>query len=243
MNEIFDVYTLIYLVIAVLIFMRLKRALGRRTGHERRPFDPYSKQKKLDEGERQDAQSSNENVVPLPSPNGKAKAQERKTAKTATNWGEFAKPGSPEAKTFDAIVAIDPYFDPREFVDGARAAYEMIVTGFAAGDRKTLKPLLSTEVYDGFADAIKAREKKGETVESKFVSIDKAEIDGAELKKNVAHITVRFVSKLISVTRDKAGEVVDGDQAKIRSMTDVWTFARDVTSSNPNWRVVATEAD
>ncbi|MBZ0217777.1 MAG: Tim44/TimA family putative adaptor protein, partial [Fimbriimonadaceae bacterium] len=227
MSELFDVYTLIYLVIAVLIFMRLRNVLGRRTGHERRPFDPYSDSGQITGKPGQDntPPADDENVVPLPRRDDRDRAAAAKPA----NWGEFAAAGSPQAKTFDAILNLDPYFDPRNFLDGARAAYEMIVNGFAAGDRKTLKPLLSPDVYDGFAAAIKAREKKGETVESRFVSIDKSDIESAELKKNIAHITVRFVSKLISVTRDKTGEVVEGDAAKIRSMTDVWTFARDIT--------------
>ena len=86
----------------------------------------------------------------------------------------------------------------------------MIVGAFAAGDRKSLKGLLSREVYDGFEAAIRDREAKGETVENKFVSLDTADIIGAELRGNTAQVTVRFVSQLISATRDKAGNVIDG---------------------------------
>src|SRR6058998_224055 len=76
----------------------------------------------------------------------------------------------------------DPSFDPRHFLTGARAAYEMIVTAYAQGDRRTLKNLLSKEVYDGFEAAIKDREARGEKAETRFVSIEKADITGAEVK-------------------------------------------------------------
>ena len=236
MSDFFDIYTLIYLVIAVVILMRLRSVLGRRTGHERRPFDPYSESGGLNGSATSD--KNDEKVVPLP----RRGSASRRTGTREHNWGEFAEQGSAQAKAFDSFLEVDPHFDPRGFVDGASAAYEMIVNGYASGDRKTLKPLLSDEVYAGFEDAIEDREKRGETVESKFVSIDKADIEKAVLKKPVAHITVRFLSKLVSATRDKSGKVIDGDPSKVRSMTDVWTFARDLTSSNPNWKVVATEA-
>ena len=247
MNEIFDVYTLIYLVIAVVIFMRLRNALGRRTGNERKPFDPFSDSDQNESGQNESGRANetaasdknhDDTVIPLP----RRATQGRRGAPVANKWGEFAEVGSVQAAAFDAFIKISPDFDPRSFTEGAVAAYEMVVSGFAAGDKKSLKPLLSPEVYEGFVSAIASREKRGETVESKFISIDQADLEGAELKKNVGHITVRFVSKLISATHDKVGEVIDGDNVKIRSMTDVWTFARDLTSSNPNWKVVATEA-
>ena len=131
----------------------------------------------------------------------------------------------------------------RHFLTGARAAYEMIVNAYAEGDRRTLKNLLSREVYDGFEAAISEREKRGETVESRFVSIDNAEITATELRGHTAQVTVRFQSKLVSVTRDKNGTVIDGNAEKVTDVTDVWTFARDVSSRDPNWKLVATEAE
>ena len=86
------------------------------------------------------------------------------------------------------------------------------------------------------------REAKGETVENKFVSLDNADIIAAELRNNTAQVTVRFVSQLISATRDKSGNVIDGSPDKVTEVTDVWTFARDVTARDPNWKLVATEA-
>jgi len=140
------------------------------------------------------------------------------------------------------LAGTDPEFDAKHFITGARAAYEMIVNAYAEGDRRTLKNLLSREVYDGFEAAIVEREKRGDVVESRFVSIDNATITAAELRGRSAQLTVRFQSKLVSVTRDKAGEVIDGSADKVTDVTDVWTFARDLSSRDPNWKLVATEA-
>jgi predicted lipid-binding transport protein (Tim44 family) len=104
------------------------------------------------------------------------------------------------------------------------------------------KQLLSAEVFEGFESAIRERETRGEKVESNLVGINKADIIESDVKKNTAYVTVKFVSELISVTRDAEGEVVEGDPKKVREVTDIWTFAREVATKNPNWKLVATEA-
>jgi predicted lipid-binding transport protein (Tim44 family) len=116
------------------------------------------------------------------------------------------------------------------------------VTAFADGDRKSLKQLLSAEVYDGFVQAISGREARGEKIEFKFVGIDKAEITAATVKGTTAQVTVRFLSKLVSATHDKDGKVIDGDPTHVGDVTDIWTFAREVASRDPNWKLVATES-
>ena len=122
----------------------------------------------------------------------------------------------------------------------------MIVSAFAEGNRRMLKDLLSKDVYDGFSAAIADRESRGETLDQQFVGIKKADIIEAEVKNGVATLAVRFLSELISATRDKAGEVVSGDAQKIKDVTDIWIFSRDVSTAkargNPNWRLVATQA-
>ena len=145
------------------------------------------------------------------------------------------------ASGLDAIASADPSFDAQHFIAGARAAYEMVVTAFAGGDRRQLRGLLSRDVYDGFDAHIGERESRGETVETKFVSIDSSAVTAAELRNRMAQITLRFVSKLVSATRDRSGNVIDGNAEKVTDVTDVWTFARDVSSRDPNWKVVATE--
>ena len=109
----------------------------------------------------------------------------------------------------------------------------MIVNAFNEGDRKTLKNLLSREVYDSFVQAIGDREGRGEVVQSSFVSLDKADITAAAMKGRTAHVTVRFVSQMISAVKDKAGAVIEGSLDKISEVTDLWTFARDTSSSDP----------
>jgi predicted lipid-binding transport protein (Tim44 family) len=233
---VFDIYTIIFLALAVFIFLRLRSVLGQRTGRERPPYDPYAA--------REPARPATENVVTLPNRTPDSAAQTLVApADPVDRWKGVATPGSSVAAGLDAILAAAPDFDVKHFLTGARAAYEMIVNAFAEGDRRTLKNLLSREVYDGFDTAITEREKRGDTAESRFVSIDNAEITAAEVRGRNIQATVRFQSKLISVTRDKNGNVIDGNADKVTDVTDVWTFARDVSSRDPNWKLVATEAE
>jgi predicted lipid-binding transport protein (Tim44 family) len=156
--------------------------------------------------------------------------------------GGHAPKDSPLARSLTQLMRADPSFDPGPFLDGAKAAYEMVVMSFAEGDEETLRNLLSSEVFEGFETAIRERESRGEKVESNLVGINKADIIEADVKNRTAYVTVKFVSELISVTRDADDEVVEGDPKKVREVTDIWTFARDITSKNPNWKLVATES-
>jgi predicted lipid-binding transport protein (Tim44 family) len=231
-----NIYTIIFLALAVFIFLRLRSVLGRRTGRERPPYDPYSARDAV-------RSPAGEKVVTLPSRPVEAAPRAVEAApQSAERWKGVAETGSPAAAGLDAIAAADSSFDAQHFLTGARAAYEMVVTAFAAGDRRQLRGLLSREVFDGFDAAISEREGRGETAESKFVSIDAATVSAAELRnRSTAQLTVRFVSKLVSATRDRSGAVIDGNDEKVTEVTDLWTFARDVASRDPNWKVVATE--
>ncbi len=233
--EFFDFGTIFFLVAAVIIFYQLRSVLGRRTGHERRPFDPYSRRDSAN-----DAEGPADNIVALP----KRKKQGADDADGRYfDIDQYAKPGTAINKGLRAIKDADASFAPKNFLEGAKTAYEMIVMAFANGDRKTLKNLLSREVYDGFVEAINGREARDEKVQSSFVGISKADIVGAEMKDGEAHVTIRLVSELISATLDKSGEVIDGDPETVAEVKDVWTFARDTRSRDPNWKLVATEAE
>jgi predicted lipid-binding transport protein (Tim44 family) len=240
MSEAFDIYTLLFLVLAVVIFIRLRNVLGRRTGNERPPYDPYTRP------DAKRAGGADEPVVALPrgqgsrAPVGEASGPSMEDIEE--RLGRHAAKDSPLGKSLTALMRADPSFDPGPFLDGAKSAYEMIVTAFAEGDEAALKQLLGAEVFDGFARAIAEREARGEKLESNLVGIDKADIIEAEVKNRSAYMTVKFVSELISVTRDADGEVVEGDAKKVREVTDIWTFCRDIASKNPNWKLVATEA-
>ena len=229
-----DIYTIIFLALAVFIFLRLRNVLGQRTGSERPPFDRAARNAV------QGAPDST--VVPMP---GKVLDQAplaptAEVAPPSDRWKGLAEPGTVLAQGLDTIAAQDSSFDPRHFLSGARGAYEMIVLAFANGDRRALRDLLSPEVYDSFDTVIKDREKYEQKTETRFVSIDKAELVGADLRDRTAQLTVRFVSQMVSVTRDKASTIVDGNPDKVADITDVWTFARDTTSRDPNWKLVGT---
>ena len=229
-----DIYTIIFLALAVFIFLRLRNVLGQRTGTERPPYDRAARD--VVHG------AQDNNVVPMP---GKVidQAPLAPTADVAPptdRWKGLAEAGTPLALGLDAIATQDTSFDPQHFLSGARSAYEMIVLAFANGDRRALKDLLSAEVYDSFDSVIKDREKHEQKTETRFVSVDKAELVNAEARDRAAQLTVRFVSQMISVTRDKNGAIVDGNPDKVTDITDVWTFARDISSRDPNWKLVGT---
>jgi predicted lipid-binding transport protein (Tim44 family) len=228
-----DIYTIIFLALAVFIFLRLRNVLGQRTGSERPPYDRAA---------RNVIQGAPDKVVPMPGTviDQAPLAPTAEVVPPSDRWKGLAEPGTPLAQGLDAIAAADSSFDPRHFLSGARSAYEMIVMAFANGDRRSLKDLLSSEVYDSFETVIKDREKHDQKTETRFVSIDKAELVGADMRDRAAQLTVRFVSQMISVTRDKAGTIVDGNPDKVADITDVWTFARDMTSRDPNWKLVGT---
>jgi predicted lipid-binding transport protein (Tim44 family) len=228
-----NIYTIIFLALAVFIFLRLRSVLGQRTGSERPPYDRPA---------RDVVQGAQDNVVPMP---GKMmdqppSAPSAEVTPPTDRWKGLAEPGTPLALGLDAVAAQDTSFDPQHFISGARSAYEMIVLAFANGDRRALKDLLSSEVYDSFEAVIRDREKHEQKTETRFVSIDKAELVSAEVRDRSAQLTVRFVSQMISVTRDKTGAIVDGNPEKVADITDVWTFARDITSRDPNWKLVGT---
>src|SRR5580698_3602204 len=222
MSNVFDIYTIIFLALAVFIFLRLRSVLGQRTGRERPPYDPYSARDVV-------RSPATDKVVTLPTPAAAETSPRPAELAPAAGerWKGIAESGSPVAAGLDAIAAADANFDAQHFIAGARAAYEMIVTTFAEGDRRQLRNLLSREVFEGFDAAITERENRGETAETRFVSVDGSTITAAELRGGrTAQITVRFISKLISATRDRDGAVIDGNAEKVTDVTDVWTFAR-----------------
>jgi predicted lipid-binding transport protein (Tim44 family) len=224
----FDIYSVIFLVIAVAIFWKLRSVLGTRSGSERPPVNRVIPPPSI----------NGDNIVPLARP----QAASASTPIVSDHDGEI-EPMQPSAldNALRMLAQADRDFDQNHFVGGAKVAYEMIVGAFASGDRKTLKPLLSKEVYDSFASVIDERERNGQIVETKFVGIDRAEIIEARLKDSLAEVTVRFTSQLITATLDREGTVVDGDANRVTDVVDIWTFAREVTSSDPNWRLISTD--
>ncbi|AMM86209.1 Tim44/TimA family putative adaptor protein [Martelella sp. AD-3] len=229
-----DLITLFFLIAAVVIFFQLRNVLGRRTGNEKPRYEqsPVRSRTEAAEAARQDG-----NVITLP-----GAEKDNKTDRLAA-VDKIAPAGTEANKGLKEIVEADPQFEPTAFMKGANAAYEMIVMAFADGDRRTLKGLLSKEVYEGFNAAISEREANGESVKASFVGIEKAEITEAEVDKTEARITLRIVSQMISATYGKDGEIVDGDAEQIAEIRDLWTFARDTRARDPNWKLIATASE
>ena len=207
------------------IAFRLYSVLGRRTGHERSPED----QLRLPDGARPNpnpkAAPVKDNVVSLP---------ERAAAAGA---GANA---SPAARGLLDVKLSDRSFDTERFVGGARAAYEMIVTAFARGERDALRPLLSDDVFETFDREIRAREAKKERVDFTFLSLKSARITGAEMKGQIAEVTVTFESEIMLAGYDPSGTLIEGDAKTPHQVTEEWTFARDTRAGDPNWTLIAT---
>ena len=230
MNGAFELPTIVFLLLAVLVIARLVSVLGRKTGNER----PIATARTTD------------NVIPLPRSGGEQRqpvAAPDPNVKTPEDRIKGVAPaGTPLETGLLEIARTDAAFDPRAFLKGASTAYEMIVMAFAEGDRRQLKALTAKDVFDGFIRAITEREARGDTNQTTFIGIHKADLIDAETKDSVARLTVKFLSQMITIIRDKTGVVIDGDQSQVRDVTDIWTFARDMTSRDPNWKLVGTQS-
>jgi predicted lipid-binding transport protein (Tim44 family) len=161
----------------------------------------------------------------------------------ADRWKGVAEPDPAVWSGLDAIAGADRGFSPQAFLSGARVAYDMVVHAFAAGDSDALKGLMAPEAFANFESAIHARADAGHTMSTTVVSIDNATIAAAGLIGQTARISVRFAAKLASVTRDAHGATVDGSPNTVVDHIDLWTFARDVRSRDPNWQLTATESE
>lgn len=240
--EFLDLPTMIIIVIAVFILLKLRSVLGQRTGHQK-PEDFFGAEKKKKSNWEDDVDSDNDNVVKLPKRDGEGNAEVEEKNQKVQEIDKLAKPRTKLNRGLKEILASDPAFSAKEFLSGAGMAYEMIVNAFADGDKRSLQNLLSREVYEGFESVIDGRAKSGETVKSSFVGIDASEIHHAELQDSLANVTVRFESQIISATFDKDGKLIEGDESEIVRVTDIWTFSRDTRSRDPNWKLIATEAE
>lgn len=150
--------------------------------------------------------------------------------------------GSDSAKALARMKAIDKTFHVGEFLQGARGAYEMIVMAFEKGDLAAVRPYISDDIYAAFANVVEERREKGLNVTATFVGLAEIGLKEAEFDQTSqeAEITVKFLGELTSVVRDQAGDIVEGDPNAIKRQRDVWTFARTMGSSDPNWILVAT---
>jgi predicted lipid-binding transport protein (Tim44 family) len=208
---------LILAAVAGFLAFKLYTVLGKRTGSERSPEDRLGLSQRRAET-----------------------APQVMTKEPAATSTVVEAPSNPVAAALVDIKLADRSFDTDKFVSGARQAYEMIVTAFAKADRQTLQRMLSDDVFNTFDAAIRAREAKKERVDFNFQTLKSARITGAELKHQTAEITVTFESQFMLAGYDADGKLIEGDAKTPHVVTDIWTFARETVSANPNWTLVAT---
>lgn len=239
-----DIISLIFLGIAVLIFLYLRSILGRRTGNERTHYDPYSNENH-DQANNRRKSGDNDNVVPMPGRSlpDEAHGEEPFIKDIAAEIEKFAPQDSQLSKQLFKLADADGSFDPTSFMQGAERAYETIITAFSEGNKRMLKKLLARDVYNRFAEAIDDRESQGQTMSTSFVSFDDVSMLDAELENKQAEITVKFKTSLIRILRGADGAIVDGDESNIDKITDIWTFARNIAARDPNWKLVATQSE
>jgi len=225
---------LFFAAVAVFLVLKLRSVLGKRIGHEQESARRFSDMFAKREPGANDAGRLSDKVIPLP--------DRRAEPEAAAPAAGQPSPSTPLETGIARIRAVDPGFAPDGFLAGARGAFEMIVAAFAAGDVAALKPLLNAEVFERFRSAIEQRRKAGEKHETTLVGIRSATLVEAELADRFANATVKFVSEQVNVTRDSAGKVVEGDPSKVATVTDIWTFQRNVRSRDPNWVLIATQS-
>ncbi|MCX7863862.1 MAG: Tim44/TimA family putative adaptor protein [Novosphingobium sp.] len=213
-------------MIAAFLGLRLYSVLGRRAEHEEEPIQG-----------RFDAPSAKGAATRAPAP---APADEAPVVYPGLRR-EYPSDNPGVERGLREIAAADRRFDAFAFMDGARAAYRMILEAFWRGDREELRLLCDRDVYDSFIAAIEAREAAGETLDNRLVRIEEAKIVAAGYDAPYARITVRFRSDIAAVTRDADGNVIAGSLDDAIEAVDVWTFARDVTSDDPDWLLIETD--
>jgi predicted lipid-binding transport protein (Tim44 family) len=225
---------LFFAAVAAFLVFRLRNVLGKRIGNEN---PEHARRDRVAHNDDREA-DTDDKVVQLPDLTAKPDLGADEAAAAAAIRGE---PGS-VAAGLQKIQRVDPGFAPDGFLGGARGAFEMIVQAFAAGDLKSLKPLLSDAVFEQFRQVVKARESAGHILETTLVGIDKADIIEADLRDRTAVVTVSFRSEQVNVIRDKDGNTVEGDPTHVEKVTDIWTFARNTRSRDPNWALIATRS-
>ena len=215
----FPIDLVLFGMIAAFLVLRLRSILGRREGFER---PPEAAQPEVAAGpvrREQQGPVIEGTVVPPAS-------------------RTLPDPAGPVGQVLEQMQRIDRSFNPAHFLAGAESAFRMIVVAFASGNRDTLRPLLSDDTYRAFDSAISARETRGETQKTEIKAIPSATIEHADLRGSLGAVTVRFVSDQLNVTLGHDGQPVAGADA-VTEITDLWTFERDLATTDPTWRLVA----
>jgi predicted lipid-binding transport protein (Tim44 family) len=215
---------LFFAMVAAFIALRLRSVLGRRTGHERRRTEGYGNVSN---------EAASDNVVAI---------GDRGPVQPEIDQAIAALSEGDVKQGLMSIREADPQFDLKEFLSGARLAFEMIVDAYAAGDKTVLRPLLADQVFRGFARAIDERVAIEQSLDTQLLAVGKPEVIEADLVDGMARLTLRFESEQVNVVRDRDGKVVEGDPQTAENVVDLWTFERDTQSGDPNWMLIETRA-
>lgn len=210
-------YIILFAMVAAFLALRLYAVLGRRTGHEQ----------------------------PLPKP-AEERVPQPPMPRTIDVVPEVREPGGRNIETgaesgLRAVIAADSSFDLAQFIDGAKSAYRMILEAYWKGDTETLEWLVEDDVRKAFNEAIIAREAEGHVLDNRLVVIERAMIADASVENKVARIAVRFDADIAAVTRDRDGNLVSGSLSDAVETHDIWTFSRNLRSSDPNWKLAETD--
>lgn len=224
---------ILFAMIAAFLILRLRGVLGRRDGHEGGYHDPFDTETAEERSE--------DNLVKLPDGSTET-SKESESSNVSPEKPENLGPEEEILSGLAKIRAADKDFDEEEFLVGARVAFEMILGAYASGDRETLENLLSVETYENFRAAIDERESAGHVIEETLVGIRAAEIVEANMEESRAIVTTKFLSEQVHVLRDGEGQVIEGNPNQVTDVVDFWTFARNTSSNDPNWQLVATQS-
>ncbi len=224
---------IILAAVAGFLFLRLRDVLGRKTGHEN-PNDWFSSEPTTRDAGGDEA----DKVVQFPGRDSTAQPLPDDHSDIST----VASLESDVGQTFIAAKKIEPDFNAIRFIDGGRAAYEMILMGYETGDKDTLRPLLASDVMESFEGAIDDRKEKGLSVDARFIGLRSSKITGARLDEttNAMQVDIRFDAEMIVAVRNAEGEIVEGDPEVVRRMNDLWTFERTLGTNDPSWILVET---
>jgi len=219
MNILFDPINVVLATVVFVVGLKLWQVLGQRTGQEKLPPTPTFK-----------TEPKANDVVLTPN-------QEE----PRPIWQGYAEENSDLAKSLSALAATDPSFNPKSFLAGAKIAHERILEAFAKSDLPRLKQLLAKPVYRVFETEVNRRQQQGETAIFKFVGINSAKITSAKLQGKIAEVDVEFSSQMISAIKDKSGALLHGSEAAVDEVKELWSFERDITSRDPNWKLAETQ--
>ncbi len=243
--QFFDI--ILFGLIAVFILLRLRSTLGSRPDDQGDGNNQPSRWQSRFNDQAESPDDTGDNVIPLPDNGRRRDSSMYEEEFEEAEFGQAAPDRSVDEELPVEIAAgiaevrlSDPHFDYAQFRNGSVIAYEMVVGGFAAGDYAALRSLLADSVYDDFSAAIREREERGETLETTLIQIEEAEPIEIRMNGKHAEVTVKFIAEMVNVLRDEEGEVLSGTPDMPDEVVDIWTFARDTRSRDPNWQIVAT---